>query len=108
VIDGYEFVSKQLLKKNKVQVYSYKLVEGLNLDKRIEKIIFGSKVKMGWTSNKLLNQIKQACLNIWVGRGDSQNFFRFFVTLGLKILRLFRLRVLFEADIIKGVMLTTV
>jgi len=37
--------------------------------------------------------------------GDSQNFLqkfvRFFVTLGLKILRLFRLRVLFEADIIK-------
>jgi len=38
--------------------------------------------------------------------GDSQNFLRksirFFVTLGLKILRLFRLKVLFEADIIKG------
>jgi len=38
--------------------------------------------------------------------GDSQNFLgkfvRFFVTLGLKILRLFILKVLFEADIIKG------
>jgi len=38
--------------------------------------------------------------------GDSQNllqkFVRFFITLGLKILRLFRLKVLFEADIIKG------
>ncbi len=38
--------------------------------------------------------------------GDSQNFLhiflRFFVALGLKILRLFRLKVLFEADIIKG------
>jgi len=38
--------------------------------------------------------------------GNSQNFLgkfvRFFVTLGLKILRLFRLTVLFEADIIKG------
>jgi hypothetical protein len=38
--------------------------------------------------------------------GDSQNFLRklvrFFVTLGLKILRLFRLKVLFEADVIKG------
>jgi hypothetical protein len=38
--------------------------------------------------------------------GYSQNFLskfvRFFVTLGLKILRLFRLKVLFEADIIKG------
>jgi len=38
--------------------------------------------------------------------GDSQNFLRkfvrFFVTLGLKILRLLRLKVLFEADIIKG------
>jgi len=37
---------------------------------------------------------------------NSQNFLgkfvRFFVTLGLKILRLFRLKVLFEADIIKG------
>jgi len=37
---------------------------------------------------------------------DSQNFLgklaRFFVTLGLKILRLFRPKVLFEADIIKG------
>jgi len=37
---------------------------------------------------------------------NSQNFLgkfvRFFVTLGLKILRLFRLTVLFEADIIKG------
>ncbi len=38
--------------------------------------------------------------------GDSQNFLRkfliFFVTLGLKILRLFWLKFLFEADIIKG------
>jgi len=38
--------------------------------------------------------------------GDSQNilrkFVRFFETLDLKILRLFRLGVLFEADIIKG------
>jgi hypothetical protein len=38
--------------------------------------------------------------------GDSQNFLRkfirFFVTLGLKILKLFRLNVFFEADIIKG------
>jgi len=38
--------------------------------------------------------------------GNSQNFLgkfvRFFLTLGLKILRLFRLKVLFEADIIKG------
>jgi len=37
---------------------------------------------------------------------NSQNFLRkfvrFFFTLGLKILRLFRLKVLFEADIIKG------
>ncbi len=37
--------------------------------------------------------------------GNSQNFLckfvRFFVTLGLKIFRLFRLKVLFEADIIK-------
>jgi len=37
--------------------------------------------------------------------GDSQNFFgkfvRFFLTLGLQILRLFMLKVLFEADIIK-------
>jgi len=38
--------------------------------------------------------------------GNSQNFLwkfvRFFLTLGLKILRLFGLKVLFEADIIKG------
>jgi hypothetical protein len=38
--------------------------------------------------------------------GDSQNFLqkfvRFFVTLGLKILRFFMHKVLFEADIIKG------
>jgi len=34
--------------------------------------------------------------------GDSQNLLRFFITLGLKVLRLFRLKVLFEADIIKG------
>jgi len=38
--------------------------------------------------------------------GDLQNFLhkfvRFIVTLGLKILRLFRLKVLFEADSIKG------
>jgi len=38
--------------------------------------------------------------------GDSQNFLlkfiRFFVTLGLKILKLFRLKVVFEADIIEG------
>jgi hypothetical protein len=37
---------------------------------------------------------------------DSQNFLckfvRLFVTLGHKILRLFRLKVFFEADIIKG------
>jgi len=38
---------------------------------------------------------------------DSQNFLRkfvrfFLVTLGLKILRLFRLKVLFEADIMQG------
>jgi len=37
--------------------------------------------------------------------GNSQNFFskfvRFFVTLGLKILRLSRLKVVFETDIIK-------
>jgi len=37
--------------------------------------------------------------------GNSQNFLqkfvRFFVTLGIKILRLIRLKVLFEADIIK-------
>ncbi len=42
---------------------------------------------------------------IWQG-GNSQNFFgkfvRFFVTLGLKILRLFRLKVVFEADIMKS------
>jgi len=38
--------------------------------------------------------------------GDSQNFLRkfirFFVTLGLKILRLFNLKVLFETNIIEG------
>jgi hypothetical protein len=38
--------------------------------------------------------------------GNSQNFLgkfvRFLVTLGLKILRLFRLKVLFEANIING------
>jgi len=39
--------------------------------------------------------------------GNSQKFLQkfvrfFFVTLSLKILRLFRLKVLFEADIIKG------
>jgi len=38
--------------------------------------------------------------------GESQNFLhkfvRFFVTLGLKILRLFRLKVLLEEDTIKG------
>jgi len=38
--------------------------------------------------------------------GDSQNFLgkfiRFFVTLGLKILRLFELKIFFEANIIKG------
>jgi len=38
--------------------------------------------------------------------GDSQNFLCkfiiFFVTLGLKILTLFRLKVVFETDIIKG------
>jgi len=37
--------------------------------------------------------------------GNSQNFLsiivRFFVTLGLKILRFLRLKVVFEADIIK-------
>jgi len=41
-----------------------------------------------------------------ISRWDSQNFFckfvRFFVTLGLKILIFFRLKVLLEADIIKG------
>ena len=39
----------------------------------------------GWKFTKLLTQIQ-----------------RFFVTLGLKILRLFKLKVVFEADIIKG------
>jgi len=39
--------------------------------------------------------------------GDTQNFLHkfvrfFFVTLGLEILRLFRFKALFEADIIKG------
>ncbi len=38
--------------------------------------------------------------------GNSQNFLgklvRFFVTLGLRILRLFRLKELFEANITKG------
>jgi hypothetical protein len=38
--------------------------------------------------------------------GNSQNFLgkfvRFFVSLGLKILRLIRFKVLFEADIING------
>jgi len=38
--------------------------------------------------------------------GDSQNFLRkfvrFFIILSLKILRLCRLKVLFEADVIKG------
>ncbi len=38
--------------------------------------------------------------------GDSQNFLRkferVFLTFGLKILRLFNFKVLFEADIIKG------
>jgi len=38
--------------------------------------------------------------------GDSKNFLRkfvqFLVTLGLKIMRLLRLKVVFEADIIKG------
>jgi len=37
--------------------------------------------------------------------GNSQNFLlkfiRFFVTLGLKILRLFRFKVVFEANVIK-------
>ncbi len=41
-----------------------------------------------------------------VTRSNSQNFLgkfvRFFVTLGLKILRFFMLKVLFEADIING------
>jgi hypothetical protein len=47
------------------------------------------------------------CLNLCAKNlgGDSQYFLHkfiiFFVTLGLKILRLFRLKVLFEADIIK-------
>jgi len=40
----------------------------------------------------------------WQLGGDSQNFLfklaRFFVTLGLKILRLLRFKVLIEADII--------
>ncbi len=51
-----------------------------------------------WTQGKIYSTIAHG--------GDSQNFLgkfeRFFVTLGLKILRLFRLKVLFEADIIKG------
>jgi len=38
--------------------------------------------------------------------GNSQNFLgkfvRFFVTFGLKILRLFRFKILFEANIITG------
>ncbi len=44
--------------------------------------------------------------NILLLGGNSQNFLckfvRFFVTLGLKILRLFRLKVLFKADIFKS------
>jgi len=43
---------------------------------------------------------------VWLQGGDSQNFLhkfvRFFVTSDLKILRLIRLKVLLEADIIKG------
>jgi len=42
---------------------------------------------LGGDSQKLLTQIRKI----------------FFLTLGLKILRLFRLKVLFEADIIKGI-----
>jgi len=34
--------------------------------------------------------------------GDLGKFVRLFVTLGLEILRLLKLKVLFEADIIKG------
>jgi len=59
-------------------------------------------------------QIWLASKKVWTPLGgDSQNFLnkfvRFFVTLGLEILRLFRLKVLFEANIIKEcMMLTTV
>jgi len=50
-------------------------------------------------------KFKTICKTVDMG-GDSQNFLqkfiRFFLTLGLKILGLFRIKVLFEADIIKG------
>ncbi len=49
----------------------------------------------GWKFTKLHTQIRQIFRNFQ--GGDSQNFLAKFVTLGLKILRLFRLKVLFIA-----------
>jgi hypothetical protein len=53
-----------------------------------------------------LSEMRLFYLKVKVMGGDSKNFLckllRFFVTLGLNILRLFKLKVLFEADIIKG------
>jgi len=55
--------------------------------------------KVEWVSKKIDTFLKLSGLG-----GDSQNFLckfvRFFVTLGLKILRLFMLKVLFEADVV--------
>jgi len=57
------------------------------------------------THDDLQKILKHVCKNKNQG-GNSQNFLRKFVnfslTLSLKILRLFRLKVLFEADLIKG------
>ncbi len=56
--------------------------------------------------DKLFTDLQIEQIKIGDMGGNSQHFLhkfvRFFVTLGLKILRLFRLKVLFEAVIIKG------
>jgi len=53
-----------------------------------------------------LQNLSNLTLFLHLQGGSLQNFLdkfvTFFVTLGLKILRLFSLKVLFEADIIKG------
>jgi len=43
-------------------------------------------------------------VKVWVEKSQnfSGKFVKIFITLGFKILKLFRLKVLFEADIIKG------
>ncbi len=69
-----------------------------------------------WTLIRSQSQFMEACIYaityykacnlFWCQGGNSQNFLRkfvrFFVNLGLRILRLLSLKVVFDADIIKG------